>query len=164
MVHMDAFARRLKKARAHAGLSQADLARVLGVKPQAIQYLEQESNNARGSKHTSAIARACAVDAMWLSTGRGTMLLEKKQMAAQDQAAYNALPPEAYQVARAWMKLSPANQEVFRQMVFVHAAIDQRYPWLRRGRPSTETYDQFEKRVEQNLAALINLAAERERR
>lgn len=161
---VDSFARRLKKAREHAELSQAALARLLSLKPQAIQYLENEKNAARGSRHTVAIARLCRVDAHWLSTGKGTMLLEKSQIAAQERAAYDILPPEAIEVAKAWSKLSAANQEVFRAMLFVHAAIDQRYPWLRRGRPRSETYADFEKRIEQNMAALIALAAERARR
>ena len=159
MAPVEPFHRRLKRAREHADLKQAELARRLGLKPQAIQYLESATHTAQGSRHTAAIARECGV----VATGKGTMLLSKGQMAAQDRATYEVLPPEAREVAKAWMKLSPANQEVFRSMVFVHAAIDQRYPWMRRGRPRSETYDQFEQRVARNLKDLVKAANDRER-
>jgi transcriptional regulator with XRE-family HTH domain len=161
---METFAKRLRKAREHARFSQAALARALELKPQAIQYLENDKNNARGSRHTNAIAQLCRVDATWLASGHGTMLPSKSQIVAQDQADYQSISSEAKQIALAWMHLSPATQEVFRELVFVHAAIEQRYPWFRRGRPRSETYDQFEQRIEQNMATLITLAAERERR
>lgn len=67
------YAERLKRARAEAGLSQAELARRLGLQPQAVQYLEDRDKNARGSKHTSGFAQALGVDAVWLSTGEGSM-------------------------------------------------------------------------------------------
>lgn len=73
------YAQRLRRALEHAELKQAELARRLrargfGVEQQAIQYLAKEKNNARGSKHTSAIAAECGVDSIWLETGQGEML------------------------------------------------------------------------------------------
>ncbi|RYF29810.1 MAG: hypothetical protein EOO23_06575 [Comamonadaceae bacterium] len=51
--------------------NQSDLAREIGVKPQAIQYLLEPKNGATGSKHIAAIAEALDVSAGWLSNGAG---------------------------------------------------------------------------------------------
>ena len=50
-----------------------------------------------------------------------------------------------------------------RELLFTFSAIDRFYPWLRRGRPKGESYDQFEQRHEQNMAAAIELAAARQK-
>lgn len=52
-------------------LSQSDLARMVGVKPQIIQYLCNK--NVKSSRFTFELAEALGVDYMWLSTGSGTM-------------------------------------------------------------------------------------------
>jgi transcriptional regulator with XRE-family HTH domain len=67
------FAQRLRKAREIKGLSQAELARRLGLKAQAIQYLESDENNALGSRHTARLAQELGVDAVWLGSGSGPM-------------------------------------------------------------------------------------------
>ncbi len=67
---------RLRKAREHAQLSQAELARRIGIKAQAVQYLEDDEKAALGSKHTSALAQACGVNPIWLATGAAAMLGE----------------------------------------------------------------------------------------
>src|SRR4051812_30312303 len=54
------YAKRLRQAIEHAGMSQAELARRIGLKsgPQAVQYLADDKNNSRGSRHTAAFAQA----------------------------------------------------------------------------------------------------------
>ncbi|SFB50810.1 LexA family protein [Delftia tsuruhatensis] len=51
--------------------SQSELARAVGIKPQAVQYLLDPRNNATGSKHLVKIAEALGVNAVWLATGLG---------------------------------------------------------------------------------------------
>lgn len=51
-------------------MSQSELARQLGVKPQAIQYLCREG---KGSRHTSEIARILRVRPQWLASNQGPM-------------------------------------------------------------------------------------------
>lgn len=155
---MPTYAARLKRAREHAKLNQTGLADELGLKPQAIQYLENPSNNARGSKHTANIARICGVNAHWLETGKGTMLAEG-HAAKQPDAEYEALPREAREVARAFTKLSTGNQHWVRDMIFMLAAVDTRFPWFRRGKPSGKSYEAYERGIEQNYQAQIVLAA-----
>lgn len=86
------YAQRLRRAIAHAGISQAELARRLRdrgvqVEQQAIQYLAKEENHARGSKHTSAIADECGVESTWLQTGQGDMLPAPASEARDSAAA-----------------------------------------------------------------------------
>lgn len=68
------YAKRLKQARKHKGLTQAGLASAMNnvMSQQAIQYLE--NSDATGSEFTVQLARACGVDPMWLATGQGDMV------------------------------------------------------------------------------------------
>lgn len=154
---MVAFSDRVRKAREYAQLSQTGLAQILGVKQQAVQYLENPKNAARGSRHTAAIARACGVSDEWLETGRGAMITGSVPglgVREHEPPHYPGASGEALQVAAAWDKLSPNAQEWMRDMIFIVATAERKYPWLRRGRPKSETYDEFERRMEQNFAAL----------
>ena len=67
-----------REAMAHAGhMSQSELARAIGVRPQAIQYLLSPEKGATGSKHTASIAGTLNVSADWLASGSGNMLDRK---------------------------------------------------------------------------------------
>jgi len=159
MTDMPTYAARLKRARKHKGLNQTELAALLGLKPQAIQYLEEEKNAARGSKHTANIARICGVDAHWLASGEGQMLLADNKVQQQEATYGPGGANDAREVAIAWSKLSPGNQQWVREMVFILAAVDTRFPWFRRGRPAAKSYDVYERGIETNYQAQIVLAA-----
>lgn len=66
---MESFGKRIARLRENVGLSQSDLARAVGVKPQSIQAIE--SGKAKGSKHVVAIAKKLNVSPDYLQTGRG---------------------------------------------------------------------------------------------
>lgn len=70
---MDTYAERLNwaMARHEPPLGQSDLARLTGIKPQAVQYLCDPKRAARGSKHTPQLAAALGVSPHWLATGKG---------------------------------------------------------------------------------------------
>ncbi len=68
---MTGFSDRLRYALEQRDVSQSQLARWLGVKPQAIQYLC--AGAAQRSRYTSEIAAALGISATWLATGRGRM-------------------------------------------------------------------------------------------
>lgn len=76
VMERNTYGQRLKKARELSGLSQSALAREVGVKPQAIQYLESPNQNAQDSRHTVALAQVLRVRAEWLATGKGPMRLD----------------------------------------------------------------------------------------
>ena len=67
----DTLSHRLKLCLHLYRLSQSDLARMIGVKPQIIQYLCNK--NVKSSRFTFELAEALGVDYMWLSTGSGSM-------------------------------------------------------------------------------------------
>ena len=62
---------RIKKARDALSMTQATLARAVGISQQAI--MELESGRAKGTKHTAKLARALGQDPLWLETGDGRM-------------------------------------------------------------------------------------------
>lgn len=64
-------AERVKLARAHARLTQVQLARKTGIKQPTISDLERGEQT--GSAYTTQIAHACGVSPLWLATGRGDM-------------------------------------------------------------------------------------------
>lgn len=63
---------RLNHAISVIGISQAELARLINVKPQTIQYLSKQK--AEWSKFTFELAHALGVRVEWLATGKGEML------------------------------------------------------------------------------------------
>lgn len=65
-------ANRLKCARERVKITQSELARRVGISPQAIQALE--SGTSAGSRHLASIAGALGVEALWLSDGKGNMV------------------------------------------------------------------------------------------
>jgi transcriptional regulator with XRE-family HTH domain len=82
---------RLKQAREHAKLSQAELGRRIGKSAQAIQYLEDPRQAAQGSKMTPRIAQECGVSSVWLASGAGAMLAQLEAPAQRPILAGKAL-------------------------------------------------------------------------
>ncbi|MNY14329.1 Peptidase S24-like protein [compost metagenome] len=73
-VDLSTYSGRLRFAMDKSGQgNQSMLAREVGIKPQAIQYLLDPRNGATGSKHTSALAGALKVSSRWLASGEGAM-------------------------------------------------------------------------------------------
>lgn len=75
---------RLNYALEHGDTSKAELARLIGVQPQTIQYLC--STKAESSKFTFEIAHALAVNFEWLAVGRGDMRQQPAVSKALDAA------------------------------------------------------------------------------
>lgn len=63
---------RLRAARKHANLTQVKLSELTGIAQSTISTAEREG---RGSSDTPVYAKVCGVDAHWLATGTGSMLL-----------------------------------------------------------------------------------------
>ncbi|NBB11793.1 helix-turn-helix domain-containing protein [Pseudomonas sp. SLFW] len=66
------FKDRLKAARRHAQLNQAELAERAGITQTSISDLERGKSKA--TAHVAKIASVCGVDALWLSEGKGQMV------------------------------------------------------------------------------------------
>lgn len=65
------YSERIRAARKHAGLTQSELARLVGIDQTSISNLER--GKSQGSSHTASIARVCGVSAIWLEAGLGEM-------------------------------------------------------------------------------------------
>lgn len=66
------FKDRLKKARTHAGLNQAELATRIGVRQTSVSDLER--GKSRSTSFVTQMAYEMGVNALWLATGKGEML------------------------------------------------------------------------------------------
>lgn len=66
-----AFGERLVKARKRKGLTQTQLAKLVGMGQSTLTEAEKSG---QGSSFTAQIAAACDVDELWLATGEGDML------------------------------------------------------------------------------------------
>lgn len=74
---------RMKLARAHARLTQAQLAKKTGISQPTISDLERGEQTK--SAYTTQIAHACRVSPLWLATGRGDMdATEEEEMPLSD--------------------------------------------------------------------------------
>lgn len=73
------YGKRLRAARLHAKLTQMGLAEKTGISQSTISTAEREN---QGSSDTHIYAKACGVDAHWLATGEGAMLLIRGESSA----------------------------------------------------------------------------------
>jgi transcriptional regulator with XRE-family HTH domain len=105
------------------------------------------------------IADWLQVRAAWLRDGEGEMATA--HAAREDTAPPYGLTPDAEDVARVWMSLPPQLAEWIRALLNQQAVIVKRYPWLVFGRPSSESYSEFERRAEQSYHTAVVLAAQR---
>jgi SOS-response transcriptional repressor LexA len=65
---------RIKAARRHAGLTQAQLAKLVGIDQASVSDLER--GRSQRSSYNASIAKACGVSAIWIESGSGPMVSE----------------------------------------------------------------------------------------
>ncbi|MEE6042393.1 XRE family transcriptional regulator [Avibacterium paragallinarum] len=75
---MESLGQRLKTARKEAGLTQTQLAELIGVSQNAIQKIEAGGD----TKHTFALASALGINPIWLQTGNGIMIGSDSKISA----------------------------------------------------------------------------------
>jgi len=93
------------------------------------------------------IADTFKVDARWLASGQGDMVTA----AAPEPAKAPTLPKEAQDIALAWLRLTPVRQHAIREWVFLESVLAEHYPWLLPGRPTGQSYADYEKAVENDI-------------
>lgn len=84
------YSQRLKAARKQAGLTQAELARQVGIDQTSISNLER--GKSQGSSHTVSIASVCGVSPVWLETGVGPMV--------EDHVIFRGPVPDGFKTTR----------------------------------------------------------------
>ena len=98
---------RIHRARHHAGMSQAELARRLGVDRSCVGHWEGVSRANPGHDRLAELAKLCVVSYEWLATGRGSMKLGHDP-ADDIPAAFGKVvnDPQAIRLLRAWDAMS----------------------------------------------------------
>lgn len=81
---------RMRLARRHAGLSQAALAKAVGVQRSAVSHWEAVQGKSPSAAHLREAALATGVQFEWLATGRGRMNLSS-EVAMDSVATADAL-------------------------------------------------------------------------
>ena len=84
----------------------------------------------------------------WLRDGEGSPVATTPHVGQDSPAAYFNLPPDAVEIARVWMKLPRDRRQWFRDLMCLEAVVANHYPWLVFGRPKSESYTEYERRIE----------------
>lgn len=89
------FADRIKWSRKHAGMSQKEAARRIGISQPT--YSEYETGKSTSSGYTARIAKVFGVDAFWLETGIGDPITSDSSSIVKD---FDRLPEHAQKAVR----------------------------------------------------------------
>lgn len=125
-------ANRIRRARKHVGLSQAALAKRLGVHRSCVGHWEGVNNANPRHDRLADVARICVVSYEWLATGRGQMRLGHDPL--DDIPATTGLSiddPQALRLLGAWEAMSSHSRAALLGLVEELAAL--RQPRRRRG-------------------------------
>lgn len=83
---------RIKAARKHAKLTQAELGRLVGIDQASISDLERGRSGR--SSYTASIAQVCGVSAIWLESGAGEMLAQNPSSSSEPSNVAPAMQPK----------------------------------------------------------------------
>lgn len=98
-----------------------------------------------------AIANWLGVRVAWLRDGEGE---SRAAPVARQPASVYGLSDEAIEIARAWDSLPTERREALRQHIFLEAAVHALAPWMEVHRPSSKSYAEFERRVQDDFKRL----------
>lgn len=134
-------------------MSQAELARRMGVSTQAVQHWESDGPDQTTPRRAkrAKLAKVLCVTEDWLEFGSG-------KMAGESTGAYTTTQPgtrpsdDAIEVALAFDRLSSAEQEFYRAAIFRDAAVGALLPWFKGVRQVPNSYDRYEKTVERQIS------------
>ena len=114
---MSSMPARIRRARALSGLSQAELARRVGVERSAVSQWETPAGTTPSSQHVADIAIAAGVCYEWLATGRGATQPEPgkfDQAVVEDDFARDALETRVLAAIR---RLRPRRRQLAIQIL-----------------------------------------------
>ena len=98
------------------------------------------------------VADSLGVRIAWLRDGEGAK--RAIAVAAEESGPAPYLPDDAVEIAGVWLKLPAERREWFRDLMCLEAVVATHYPWLTFGRPRSESYNQYEHRVERDLTRI----------
>lgn len=126
----------------------AAIAQAAGVSKQAVYEWESGDTKSLKGDNLLAVARVLGVDANWLSTGRGPMV-------GDSRGGVTEIAGDAAEVARAYMKLSPALKGSVRTMIFTMASAHTVAKWLMIEPPKGDGYEAWERKIQAAYEAEI---------
>lgn len=136
------FAQRLQRAGKSKDVAVKDIAQLPGIKYEMARRYWSGLAKPRGRKLV-LIAELVGLHPADLEYGTTKGIEEPR-------STYQVLSEAALDVARAWSKLSPFLQKLYRDSIFRDAAMEAVLPWLKLARPTGASYDAFEKSVERD--------------
>jgi transcriptional regulator with XRE-family HTH domain len=100
---------RIRLARRHGGLSQAELGQVVGVQRSAVSHWESTQGKNPSVRNLRSVAMATGVNFEWLATGRGAMTLSEQDRLDSIPAAQALLAddPLEMRLLRAFRDTTP---------------------------------------------------------
>lgn len=137
------FAQRLQRAAKNRGIAVKHIAQLPGIRYEMARRYWSGMAKPRGPK-LIAIAELVGLRPADLEYGPA------RSIAEEPRSPYATLSEVALDVARAWSKLSPFFQKLYRDCIFRDAAVESVMPWLKVARPTSASYDIFEKSVERD--------------
>jgi transcriptional regulator with XRE-family HTH domain len=144
-------ARGMQSARnAKSGVDVGPLAKAAGVSREMARRYTQGSA-VPDVDRMKKIADWLEVRVTWLRDGEGTADESTAPHGVRETGAQPYMPEEALEIARVWMKLPKERREWFRDLMCLEAVVANHYPWLMFGRPRSESYRDYERRVERDL-------------
>lgn len=141
------YSQRLKAARKHAKLTQAELSKAVGITQTSISDLER--GKSASSTFSASIARICGVSALWLETGEGKMTVDgagsaenpSRDLSANGTISIEGLPAPLAQKIKSYRNLvhvprydvegsmGPGSEPPDMNMVVEHMSLDAN--WVR---------------------------------
>lgn len=140
------------KLMAHKRLTNGDVSRGAGI-PDPQTVFAMVKRKSKKSDHAAALARFFNVPLDRLMADDFDVA-EADAKAEQPPANYETLTPEARDVALAWMRLTPPRQQAIREWVFLESVLAKSYPWLLPGKPTSQSYIDYEKAVEADIVRI----------
>lgn len=99
------------------------------------------------------LARYLGVMKAWLEHGEGEPFGGVSIFEAE--AGYREFSDDTRQVAIAYEQLSEAQRAYYRESIFRDAAIAKTMPWFQTGKPDSDSYADYEERMEKDFHARV---------
>lgn len=135
---------RIKEARKRAGMTQRELARIVGVSRPAVSQWESGDTKSLKGENLLKAAEALRVAPEDLVGGRPRV--EEERAMYGDQR--DELTAEAVEFAAIFQRLPRERRAHWRETLFVELAVRDLFPYLRIGKPDAKSYNEFVRMLE----------------
>jgi transcriptional regulator with XRE-family HTH domain len=145
---------RIKRRREALKISQAGLARLMGVSTQSVQQWESNGPDRTTPRRTkrAKLATVLKTTEDWLEFGDTPARSATPPRAAEDRLLYAPPSADAVEIALAWDQLSEARKEIYRSLIFYDAVVSKVMPpWFKFGTPTSTRYADLMRSIEKDM-------------